>query len=150
MPQVAAQSQDEEPQCETNLEPKCKFEQIKTLAGSKAFDEYETNLRQQVSFSDIRERRGISTWVEFGRALVRAKTLHTCEERCEEINRLMQVVQTGTVVCMDGNYRGVWTTSRVTSFAACVATTSSGWTSVTCLCGSSSPCAQTRSGKSCK
>ena len=62
-----------------------------------------------VSSPDISERRSILTRVEFGRALVRAKTPHTCEERCEEINRLMQVVQTGNVVCMDGNYRGVWT-----------------------------------------
>ena len=62
-----------------------------------------------VSSPDISERRSILTWVEFGRALVRAKTPHTCEERCEEINRSMQVVQTGKVLCMDGNYRGVWT-----------------------------------------
>ena len=46
MPQVAAQSQGEEHQYETNLEPKCKVEQIKTHAGSKAFDECEMNLEQ--------------------------------------------------------------------------------------------------------
>ena len=40
---------------------------------------------------------------------MRAKTLHLYEERCEEINRLTQVVHTGTVVCVDGNYRGVRT-----------------------------------------
>ena len=100
MPQVAAQSQNEEYQYETNLEPKCKFELMNTLAGSKACDKYETN---------ICERRSISTWVEFGRTLVRAKTPHTSDERCEELNRFMQVVQTGTAVCMDGNDRGVWT-----------------------------------------
>jgi hypothetical protein len=62
-----------------------------------------------VSSLDEGLRRNISTWVELGKALAKAKTPHTCEEWGEEVNRLMAVMQAGKVVGMDGGYRGVWT-----------------------------------------